>query len=97
MSVVLPEPVWPISATVRPGGDVEVDVLEHRPSGEVFEGHALEPDGAGAGRQRDRLGAVGNLLGLVHHLEDPLAGRGRTLGLADPHAERPKGLHEHPR
>jgi hypothetical protein len=78
------------------GGDVELDVLEHRAAGEVFEGHALEPDGAGAGRQLEGLRTVRDLLGLVHHLEDPLARRGRTLGLADPHTERPKGLNEHP-
>ena len=40
-------------------------------------------------------GSVGDLLGLVDHLEEPLARGGRTLGLADPHAEHPQRHHEH--
>ena len=38
---------------------------------------------------------VGDLLRLVHDLEDPLAGRGRALRLADPHAEHPERHDEH--
>ena len=45
----MPEPVWPISAIVPPGGDVEVDVVEHRPSVEVLERDALEADVARPG------------------------------------------------
>ena len=63
-------------------------VVEHRSPGQVFEGHVLEPDLALAGRQSLRAGPVRHLLGLVQHLEDALARRGRALRLADPHAER---------
>ena len=51
MSVVLPEPVWPISAIVVPARDVEVDVAEHGPVLEILEGDVLEADRAVAGRQ----------------------------------------------
>ena len=33
----MPEPVWPISATVLPGRDLEVDLVQHRPVGGVAE------------------------------------------------------------
>ena len=65
----------------------EVDLLEHGPVGRVAEGDAVEADLARAGRQLARAGAVVDALGLVHDLEDPLAGRGRSLALADPHSE----------
>ena len=43
------------------------------------------------------MGRVGDVLGLVDHLEDPLAGGGRALRLADPHPEHPQrhDQHEH--
>ena len=83
----MPEPVWPISATVRPGREHEVDLLEHGPARRVAEGDALEADLARAGRQLARAGPVVDALGLVHHLEDPLARGGRALRLPDPHPE----------
>src|SRR5947209_7201032 len=70
-----------------PGGHVEVDVLEDRSAGEVLEGDVLEADMSPSGGKRARSGRVGDLLGFVHDLEDPLAGGGRPLGLPDPHAE----------
>ncbi len=89
MSVVLPEPVWPISAIVRPAGDVEVDALEHRPARRRYSNETFSKRIApGAWRELPRAGAVGDLLRLVDHLEDALAGRGRALRLPDPHAER---------
>ena len=39
--------------------------------------------------------AIGDLFGLVEDLEDPLAGRYRTLCLADPHPEHPERHDEH--
>ena len=78
-----------------PGRDVEIDVGEHRPVRQVLERDVLEADLTRAGRQVDRAGPVGDLLGLVHDLEDALARRGRPLELADPHAERAERRHEH--
>ena len=75
--------------------NVEVDVAEHGPAGEVLERDVLEADRPVAGRQRACGGRVRNLLGLVDHLEDALAGGGRALGLADPHAERTQRHDEH--
>ena len=49
----------------------------------------------GARRQLAGVRRVGDLLGLVDDLEDPLAGRGRALRLADPHAEHAQRHHEH--
>ena len=63
------------SSTGRAGRVLERDVLEAR--------RGPRPAGSST-----RAGPVGDLLGLVDHLEDPLAGRGRALRLADPHAER---------
>ena len=77
------------------GGDVEVDVLEHGPAVHVLERHVLEADVARARLQARCAGTVGDLLGLVEHLEDALAGRGRALRLADPHAERAQRRDEH--
>ncbi len=78
-----------------PCGDVEVDVADDRTARQILERDALEPDLAGPRRQLHRAGAVGDLLRLVHDLEDALARRGRTLGLPDPHAERSQRHHEH--
>ena len=71
----------------RPGGYVEVDAVQHRPAGRVLERELVEPDVAGTGGKRPGSGTIGDLLGLVDDLEDALAGRGRALRLADPHAE----------
>ena len=79
----------------RAGRDLEVDVAEHRPAGEVLERDVLEADRAVAGRELAARGASRDLLGLVDHLEDALAGGGRALRLADPHAERAERHHEH--
>ncbi len=80
----------------RTGVEGEVEVLEHGPPFEVLEGDVLEADLTGAGRQLDRGGLVRDLLGLVEHLEDPLARRRRALRLADPHPERAERGDEHP-
>ena len=97
VSVVLPEPVWPISAIVFPGATSRsMSSSTGRPS-HVLEADALEAEVAAARRQLDRAGPVGDLLRLVHHLEDPLARRGRALRLADPHAERAQRHDEHRR
>jgi hypothetical protein len=50
---------------------------------------------AAAGRELHGAGPIRHFLGLVDHLEDPLAGRRGSLGLADPHPERPQRHHEH--
>jgi hypothetical protein len=71
----------------RPGLEVEVELLENRAAGQVRERDVLEADRAVARRQVAGAGRVGDLLRLVEHLEDSLARRGRTLRLADPHAE----------
>ncbi len=84
-----------MSATVRPGSDVEVDVLEHEPARQVLERDVLEADATGAGSERGRAGTVGDLLRLVDHLEDALARGRRPLGLADPHPERAQRRDEH--
>jgi hypothetical protein len=43
-----------------------------------------------------RVRGVGDVLGLVEHLEDALAGCGRALRLPDPHPERAQGHDEEP-
>ena len=50
--------------------------------------------GQGQGQLR-APGCVADLLRLVDHLEDALAGRRRALSLADPHAECAQRHHEH--
>ena len=75
---------------------LEVDPLEHGALVVVAERDVLEAQAPVAGRQLDGVGRVGDLLRLVHHLEDPLAGGGRALRLPDPHAEHPQ-RHDHHR
>ena len=75
--------------------DRQLDRLEHRTSRDVREGDVLEADDAVAGREVDRVLRVLDLLRLVHHLEDALAGGGRALRLPDPHAEHPQRHDEH--
>ena len=75
--------------------ELEVDRAQHRPLGVVAERDAVERHAARAGRQLLGAGLVADLLGLVDHLEDALAGRGRALRLADPHAERAQRHDEH--
>ena len=77
------------------GGDVELDPVEHGAALEVFEADVLEAQVAAAGRQLDRVRPLGDLLRLVHDLEDPLARGSRALRLADPHAERAQRHHQH--
>jgi hypothetical protein len=75
--------------------DLEVDVAEHRPLRLVAEVDAAEPDPALAGRELDRVVRVRDVLRLVDDLEDPLAGGGCALRLADPHAEHAERQDEH--
>ena len=49
----------------------------------------------GPGAQRARVRTVGDLLGLVEDLEDPLAGCDGPLRLTDPHSEHPQRHGEH--
>ena len=94
-SVVLPDPVGPIRAIVRPAGTSSVDVLEDGATRVVPERHVLEHDVPGTGWQRHRIAAVEDLLRLVEDLEDPLAGCDRALRLSDPHAQHAKRHDEH--
>ena len=55
------------------GLQLEVDLVEHGPAGCVLERHALVVDAAVTRRHLGRVRLVGDLLGLVHDLEDPLA------------------------
>ena len=76
--------------------DLEVDVLEDEPTGLVAEVDALEADLRRArAASGSAPGRVGDLLGLVEHLEDPLARGDRALRLADPHADHAQRHHEH--
>ena len=82
----MPEPVWPMSATVRPGSISRSISSSTGRSVRVLEAGLLEGDAPVTRRQLVRIRRVGDVLGLVDHLEDPLArGRG-ALRLADPHA-----------
>src|SRR6185295_12741006 len=67
---------------------VELDAVEYGPALEVLEAHVLEPEVAATLRELDRAGPLGDLLRLVHDLEDSLARGGRALGLPDPHPQR---------
>ena len=69
------------------GREGQVDVLQDEPFRVVAEGDALEPDLPWPGRDRCRTRAVLDALGLVEHVEDALARRGRALRLPDPHPE----------
>ena len=70
-------------------------LLQHGPALRVLEPDVLVADAAVSGGHVLRARRVDDLLVLVHDLEDPLAGRGRALRLADPHAEHPQRHHEH--
>ena len=97
--MVLPQPVWPTKASVRPAGDVEADRLEHRPV------HVAEPDvveGHGAGRrpavraaQRPRVGPLLHLDRRVQHLVHALAAGDGALREAGEPADHLRGIHEH--
>ena len=79
-----------------PGRELEVDVLA-APAG-PGRSRTRRPRSAtrpAPGGSSPRVRAVGDLLGLVDDLEDPLARRGRALRLADPHAEHPQRHDEH--
>ena len=76
-------------------GDLELDLVQHRPPLGVAEADALEVDRTRADGELDRVGAVVDALRLVHHLEDPLARSRRALGLTDPHAKASQGDDQH--
>jgi hypothetical protein len=76
------------------GGNVEVDVLEHCAVC-IRKRDVLEGDAAHAAWEVASVCEIGDLLGLVEHFEDPLAGRRRPLRLPDPHAEHAERHHEH--
>ena len=58
----------------RPAGlELEVDVVEHQAAGGVLERDVLVADAPLARRHLAGVGLVGDLLRLVHDLEDPLA------------------------
>ena len=86
----------PISATVEPGASSRSIPCEHRPpvarrrSRRPRSRSRPGPGGSGLG-----AGRVGDLLGLVDHLEEALSRGGRALRLPDPHAEHPQRHHEH--
>src|SRR5215204_467846 len=61
------------------GLELEVDVAEHRALEVIAEGDMLEANTPLARRKLDCIWEVGHLLGLVHDLEDPLAGGSRAL------------------
>ena len=72
----------------RPGRRGRCRASTGRPVG-VGERDALEAQLArAAAAARARRARSRDVLRLVHHLEDPLAGRRRPLRLADPHPER---------
>ena len=75
--------------------ELEVDVVQDRAAGCVFEGDVLVANLPVTRRHLRRIRLLRDLLGLVHDLEDPLAGRGRALGLADPHPEHAERHDEH--
>ena len=79
----------------RPGLELEVDPVEDGPARRVLEADSLVGDPTRPRRQLRRPGPLGNVLRLVHHLEDPIAGSRRALRLPDPHAEHPQRHHEH--
>jgi hypothetical protein len=77
------------------GLQLEVDLVQHGPTGCVLERHALVVDAAVARRHLRRIRLVGDLFRLVHDLEDPFTRGRRALGLAHPHAKHAEGPHEH--
>ena len=94
-SVVLPEPVWLIRATVLPGSSSRSMPSSTGTAVGVLERDVLEADAARPGGEPVGSRAVGDVLDLVEHLENPLARCGRPLRLADPHSEHPQRHHEH--
>ena len=69
------------------GGDLEIEVVQHRAVGVVAERHALEAQVAAAGRKLQRRRRIGDLGALVEDLEDALARGDGALVLPDPHAD----------
>ena len=69
--------------------------MQHGTVGRVGEARAARSGSRPARRAARLRRAVIDALRLVHHLEDPLAGRGRPLRLADPHAEAPERHDQH--
>ena len=67
--------------------DCEVELAQHGAVGVVAERHAFEAQLAAAGRQLARAWRIGDVGGLVEHLEDALARGDGALVLADPHAD----------
>ena len=70
--------------------DLEVDVVQDRPLGVVAERDVLEAEPALARRERPGARPVADLLRLVEHLEDALAGGDGALARSDPHPEHPQ-------
>ena len=94
-SVVLPEPVGPTSATVRPGLHVEVDVPQHRLAAVVAEGHVAQLHAPAAGRERPRVGRGHQPRGPVEQLEHARAARHGPLRHPERHAEPAHRADEH--
>ncbi len=94
-SVVFPEPVCPISATIFPGSTSKSTSWSTERAGCVLEADVAVGEAARSVGEREGAGLVVDLLGLVHDLEDALARRRRALRLADPHAEHAEGHDEH--
>ena len=77
--VDLPAPVGPTKATVSPGLDRQVDVLEHRAAGHVGERHVLEGDRPLDRRAARRRRPPRRTSGSVSHRVAQLGHRGLAL------------------
>jgi len=77
------------------GRDLEVDPVQHRPARRVLERDALVAHEPVTCRKLARVGRIRDVLRLVDHLEDSLAGRRRALRLSDPHPELAQRHDEH--
>ena len=75
--------------------DLEIHLLEHEAARLVREIDALEAHMTPPGRERLRVGPVGDLLRLVQDLEDSLTGCGGPLSLPDPHPEHSQRHDQH--
>ena len=75
--------------------DLEVDVVEDRALKLIAESDVVEANMPHSRRERLRIGRVRDVLHLVQHFEDPLAGSDSSLARADPHPEHPERHHQH--
>jgi len=91
----LPHPGRADEGHHRPGGDVEVDVLEHHLPLAVAEAHSLEPDRAlrPAG-ELDRIRTLGHVGLLLEEIGHPLRTSDRLLDALPHVAQRPHRLVE---